>query len=576
MRNSSTRITCAGVLACVLGLLMVGQVFAQSDSGRLQGVVTDSSGAVVSGAAVSVQDVATNRMQRTITGEGTGAWSFPALPPGNYELVVSKTGFKTMKQGVTLETAQVAAVNLTLQPGEVSTEVVVSAEAALVDTASSDIGLTVQTKQIQDLPVNGRNFTELATLIPGVTRGVPGNVATGAGNNAETFRYGTSGGASLVVNGSRPQSNNFMLDGLDNNESLVNTIVFFPNAEAIQEFKVQTSVPPAEFGRAGGATVNTTLKSGTNEIHGSAWDYLRNSFFDARPTFASSIAPFRRNQFGGTLGAPIKKDKLFIFGDYQGFRQETPVGVDFASVPTALMRPPPARSAASTRTGAPLAGTSLASENRAAGRLCALRVMAGHARPLHGSGGFWRVWTRHAGVRGPRLKANVLRLGGLATRFLSIFRPDAPFHLNPGVKRWKIASQGQTGDLADMKHPSPLNSNVAYMAELAISGFKGALSVGRRSLKDEPASSVLSHSVRDSWKPAAIGAGIGVLASVWNRDTKLPKALWGGIVGSALGFAGGVVWNSRSVTGAVVRGAIHKVNAARDERWLQLNPINYG
>ena len=338
MRSTSTKIVRTGVLACALGFWMAGHVFAQSDSARLQGVVTDSSGAVVPGATVTVQDVATNRIQKVTTGEGTGAWSFPVLPPGNYDLTVSKTGFKSMKQAVTLETAQVANVNLSLVPGDVATEVVVDAEAALVDTASSDIGLTVQTKQIQDLPLNGRNFTELATLIPGVSRGVPGNVATGAGNNAETFRYGTSGGASLVVNGSRPQANNFMLDGLDNNESLVNTIVFFPNSEAIQEFKVQTSVPAAEFGRAGGATVNTTLKSGTNMIHGSAWDYLRNSFFDARPTFASSIAPFRRNQFGGTFGAPIKKDKVFIFGDYQGFRQETPVGVDFATVPTPLMR----------------------------------------------------------------------------------------------------------------------------------------------------------------------------------------------------------------------------------------------
>src|ERR1022692_4535858 len=338
MRSTSTKIVRTGVLACALGFWMAGHVFAQSDSARLQGVVTDSSGAVVPGATVTVQDVATNRIQKVTTGEGTGAWSFPALPPGNYDLTVSKTGFKSMKQAVTLETAQVANVNLSLVPGDVATEVVVDAEAALVDTASSDIGLTVQTKQIQDLPLNGRNFTELATLIPGVSRGVPGNVATGAGNNAETFRYGTSGGASLVVNGSRPQANNFMLDGLDNNESLVNTIVFFPNSEAIQEFKVQTNIAPAEFGRAGGAIVNTTLKSGDNGIHGSAFEFIRNSQVDARPYFAPNISEFRRNQFGGAIGAPIIKNKLFIFGDYQGFRQSTPVGVDFASVPTALMR----------------------------------------------------------------------------------------------------------------------------------------------------------------------------------------------------------------------------------------------
>jgi hypothetical protein len=253
-------------------------------------------------------------------------------------LTVAKSGFKTTRQTVTLQVAQVANVNLQLETGDVSQSVNVEGTAALLDSASSDMGLTVQTQQIEDLPLNGRNFTQLATLVPGVTRGAPGNIATGEGNNAETFRYGTSGGAALVVNGARPQSNNFILDGVDNNESLVNSIVFFPPAEAIQEFRVQTSIPPAEFGRAGGAVVNTTIKSGTNEIHGSAFEFLRNSALDARPTFADTKTPFRRNQFGGTIGAPVIKNKLFAFADYQGFRQSTPIGTDFATVPTALMR----------------------------------------------------------------------------------------------------------------------------------------------------------------------------------------------------------------------------------------------
>jgi hypothetical protein len=129
-----------------------------------------------------------------------------------------------------------------------------------------------------------------------------------------------------------------MLDGVDNNESLVNTIVFFPPADAIEEFKVQTSIAPAEFGRAGGAIVSTTLKSGSNQFHGSAFDFLRNSVFDAVPDYSPSKPPFRRNQFGGTAGAPIVKDKLFVFGDYQGYRQDTPNGVQYSTVPTALMR----------------------------------------------------------------------------------------------------------------------------------------------------------------------------------------------------------------------------------------------
>lgn len=327
-----------GVFWLIFIVAGVASMFAQSDSARLQGIITDQSGAVVPGAKVQVTETSTNRVLTTASAPDTGAWSFAVLPPGDYILEVVKDGFKPIKQNVTLQVAQVANVNFVVEPGEVSQQVVVTADAALVDSASSDIGTTVQSKQIEDLPLNGRNFTQLATLIPGVSRGVPGNVATGQGNNAETFRYGTSSGASLVVNGARPQANNFTLDGLDNNESLVNTIVFFPSAEAIEEFKVQTNVAPAEFGRAGGAIVNTTLKSGSNEIHGSAFEFIRNSWMDARPSFAPTLSPFRRNQFGGAIGAPIIKDKLFVFGDYQGFRQETPVGVDQESVPTALMR----------------------------------------------------------------------------------------------------------------------------------------------------------------------------------------------------------------------------------------------
>jgi hypothetical protein len=327
--------------AVIIALMLIAggmcPLFSQSDAARLQGIITDQSSALVLGAKIQVTDVSTSRTLET-TSADNGAWSFPVLPPGNYVLQVSMEGFKPIKQNVTLQVAQVANINFVLEPGAVSEQLVVTADAALVDSASSDIGTTVETRQIKDLPLNGRNFTQLATLIPGVNRGVPGNVATGQGNNAETFRYGTSGGASLVVNGSRPQANNFTLDGLDNNESLVNTIVFFPSAEAIEEFKVQTNMAPAEFGRAGGAIVNTTLKSGDNAIHGSAFEFIRNSQVDARPYFAPSISEFRRNQFGGTIGAPIIKNKLFVFGDYQGFRQATPVGVDFASVPTQLMR----------------------------------------------------------------------------------------------------------------------------------------------------------------------------------------------------------------------------------------------
>jgi len=222
--------------------------------------------------------------------------------------------------------------------GDVSQSVTVEAGSPVINPADSALGDVVESRQVTELPLNGRNFTQLATLVPGVTRGVPTGSATGAGNNAETFRDGETGGASLAVNGLRPQNNNFTLDGIDNNEALVNTIVFFPSADAIDEFRVQTSVAPAEFGRAGGALIVTSLKSGTNSWHGSAFEFNRTTDLQAHDFFQSTSQPYNRNQFGGTVGGPILKNRLFIFGDYQGLRKQIPGGDDVATVPTDLMR----------------------------------------------------------------------------------------------------------------------------------------------------------------------------------------------------------------------------------------------
>ncbi|MBI3471560.1 MAG: carboxypeptidase regulatory-like domain-containing protein [Candidatus Solibacter usitatus] len=334
MIRSSHRLAVLLALSFLLSLA----VHAQSDSARLQGMVKDTSGLAVEGATVAVTSLATSRVTRTETHAQDGSYSVPALPVGRYRVEVSKAGFHGIHQELTLQVAQVASLNFTLEIGQVTEVVNVVEEAALVDAVSSDMGKSVVGRQVTELPLNGRNFTQLATLIPGVTRGVPDGQASGAQGNAETFRNGTSGGAALAINGLRPQANSFLLDGVDNNESLVNTIVFFPPAEAIQEFRVQTSIAPAEFGRAGGGIINTSIKSGSNEVHGSAFEFLRNSELDARPTFAPGRNPFQRNQFGGTLGGPIVKNKLFAFGDYQGLRQSTPLGTDFASVPTPEFR----------------------------------------------------------------------------------------------------------------------------------------------------------------------------------------------------------------------------------------------
>ncbi|HUN62746.1 MAG TPA: TonB-dependent receptor [Candidatus Sulfotelmatobacter sp.] len=312
----------------------------QSDTGRLQGTVTDAQGAAVNGAAVSITDVDTGRVSTTTTNE-YGYYSVSALPAGNYRIDVTQKGFKKISRDLQLQVAQLGVADFQLQVGDVTQTINVEAGSPVIDAQDSAIGVVVESKQVTELPLNGRNFTQVATLAPGVTRGLPTGVATGANNNAETFRFGEEGGAALAVNGLRPQADNFILDGIDNNEALVNTIVFFPPADAIDEFRVQTSVAPAEYGRAGGGLVITTLKSGTNDIHGSAFWFNRNTDLNAESFFTSPhtpTPPFTRNQFGGTVGLPIIKDKLFFFADYEGLRQKIPGSPSYTTVPTDLMR----------------------------------------------------------------------------------------------------------------------------------------------------------------------------------------------------------------------------------------------
>ena len=328
------------VLLIVLSTAAV--CLAQSDTARLQGTVTDPQGNAVSGATVNMTSAETGRLSTTTTNE-LGYYTVSALPPGNYRVDVVQKGFKKISRTLELQVAQLGVADFQLSVGEVTETIVVEAGSPVIDSQDSAIGEVVEGRQITELPLNGRNFTQLATLVPGASRGIPtgSNSATGVNNNAETFRFGQEGGASLSVNGLRPQSNNFILDGIDNNESLVNTIVFFPPADAIDEFKVQTSVAPAEFGRAGGALVVTSIKSGTNGIHGSAFWYNRNTSLNAEDFFMSPHSPtpgFNRNQFGGTLGMPIFKNKLFVFGDYEGLRLKQPSNTGFATVPTDLMR----------------------------------------------------------------------------------------------------------------------------------------------------------------------------------------------------------------------------------------------
>jgi carboxypeptidase family protein len=328
------------VVVLLIVLSTAAVCLGQSDTARLQGTVTDPQGNAVSGAAVNVTSVETGRLSTATTSE-LGYYTVSALPPGNYRVDIAQKGFKKVSRTLELQVAQLGVADFQLQVGDVTETITVEAGSPVIDLQDSSIGEVVEGRQITELPLNGRNFTQLALLVPGVTRGQPGGNATGSSNNAETFRFGQAGGASLAVNGLRPQADNFILDGIDNNEALVNSIVFFPPADAIDEFRVQTSVAPAQFGRAGGALVVTTIKSGTNDYHGSAFWFNRNTNLNAHDFFDSPHTPtpgFNRNQFGGTIGGPVIKNKLFLFGDYEGLRQKIPGGPEYATVPTDNMR----------------------------------------------------------------------------------------------------------------------------------------------------------------------------------------------------------------------------------------------
>jgi hypothetical protein len=333
----------AVLVASPAGLAGVA-AFAQSDNGSIVGTVTDTSGALVPNAAVTVTNTE-NGQTFAAKSNASGEFQVFAVPRGNYKAEITAPGFQSQVVNFAVTVTSTQTLTFKLVPGAISTTVDVSANAApLVNTTDATIGAVISGQQVTDLPLNGRNFTGLALLTPGVTRGPYGDEASGVSGNSETFRNSESGGASLSVNGLRPQADNFLLDGVDDNDSLLNTILIFPNIDATQEFKVDTSVAPAEYGRAGGAIVASSTKSGTNQLHGSAFEFYRSGKFDANPNYqflgaGSSPNPsFNRNQPGFSIGGPILKNKLFGFGDYQAFRETVPQNSYFVTVPTARMR----------------------------------------------------------------------------------------------------------------------------------------------------------------------------------------------------------------------------------------------
>jgi hypothetical protein len=319
----------------IAACLVPAALAAQAVTGTILGVVTDDTGAVVPGATVTLTHTGTG-ISHTLTTDANGEYTAPSLQTGKYSVVAELTGFKKVTLAdVDLGVDQHVRINIKLEVGAVSEMMTVTGASPLVQTSTSELGTTVAEEQIKTLPLNGRNFVSLTRTVPGVVRGIPGANIDGAGSLA------WRASASFSANGQRPRDNNYMLDGVDNNETWLQTVVIFPSVDALDEFKLQTSTYSAEFGRSLGGVVNIQIKSGANKMHGDAFEFLRNDAFDANNFFnnrAGRAKPnFSQHQFGGTLGGAIVPSKTFFFGDYQGYRVNQ--GQSFLStVPSEKMR----------------------------------------------------------------------------------------------------------------------------------------------------------------------------------------------------------------------------------------------
>ena len=286
-------------------------------TGTFSGLVTDATGAAISGAQVKVTDQGTGIVTTKQTAQD-GYYTAPLLKPGVYSIEVAATGFATaVRKDIGLQIQQVVQADFKLQVGNMQQEVTVEGGAPLLNTESTEVGNVLSEHSVQQLPLNGRNFSQLALLTPGTNPGPVGGIRT-QGNGNETQRAG----AEVVASGSRGSFNTFMIDGLDDRDQSVGTVKVFPNLESIGEFKVQVGNYSAEFA-SGGAVVNVITRSGGNDFHGSAFEFLRNNALDARQFFDAAKPQFQQNQFGGALGGPIRKNKTFFFGDYQGLRVHT-------------------------------------------------------------------------------------------------------------------------------------------------------------------------------------------------------------------------------------------------------------
>jgi hypothetical protein len=444
----------AGV--CLMVLLSLGVwpsgATAQVGAGALTGVVSDPAGAVVPGATVTVTAVGTN-LERTTVTERDGRYSMPGLAPGGYRVRIELSGFKSItREGIGIATGETVRLDLTLAIGAISEAVTVTADAPLLRSETSSLGQVIDNQKVVDLPLNGRSFISLAGLAPGVAQ-PPGSPLP-------------------RINGGRPRTNEYLFDGISVLQPEPGQVAFFPNIDAIQEFKIESNSPPAEFGRFNGGVVNLTTKAGSNAFHGTGFEFLRNDALNARNFFASTnpVKPtYQRNQFGGVMGGPVRQNSTFFFVDYQGQRQTIARPV-ISTVPTLLQRQgvfteaiggrvapiyDPATTVGSTRSQFP--GNTIP-----IGRMDPVALALLQRYPLPTSGGTANNYSRTGNetvdqdqfsVRVDHQLATSDHIFGRLTRFQEQFDPVTPLPDGSGVtsgtlgpqdtKAWSLASSYQ-------------------------------------------------------------------------------------------------------------------------------------
>src|SRR5215469_3963657 len=321
------------VLFCVVALCWGQKAFGQA-TGSISGTVTDKSGAGVTGASVKVTSQTTGVISETKTDE-SGHYTVDLLPLSVYSIRVEYQGFQaTEAKDIKLQVDEHRELDFALAVASVSSTVEVTANAVAVETANPSLGQVITSQEVAQLPLNGRDFVQLATLTPGTTQETNPNSFFTSGASSEVAARGSF---SLSVGGSRANSTDWLIDGVDNNELTAGGIAILSSIDSLQEFKVLTYNYSAEYGTRAGPTVLLTTKSGTNDFHGSIFEFLRNTSLDAKSFFATSTEKFNLNQFGGTLGGPIRKKKTFFFVD--GEQKDQLHGIPFQGlVPTAAMR----------------------------------------------------------------------------------------------------------------------------------------------------------------------------------------------------------------------------------------------